>query len=96
VNAPFDPSDPFDVACEEMRKAFADLVIAAHAGNGMFTRLDAREQVGAVLCGGLTGVVGVLMSMTTEASRADLMEAIADYLPTARENAESVTLEGLH
>ena len=37
-----------------------------------------------------------LMSMTTEASRDDLMEAIADYLPTARENAESVTLEGLH
>ncbi len=96
MSAPFDPSGPFDVACEEMRKAFVDLVIAAHAGNGMFKRLDVREQVGAVLCGGLTAVVGALMSMTTEASRDDLMEAIADYLPTARENAESVTLEGLH
>jgi hypothetical protein len=42
------------------------------------------------MAGTLTGLIGVLFTMVQEAGRDPLMEAIADFLPHARLNAESI------
>lgn len=48
----------------------------------------------ATIAGSLTGVVGSLLAQVRPDSRDELMKVIEDWLPQAREQAESILISG--
>lgn len=72
-----------------------ELALAADK-NAAYARLSPAEQPGALLCGLLTGTVGVVLASSTASGHDAVMEALVEYLPQAREMAESVSTGGPH
>lgn len=86
---PFDAGDPLDAMADSFRIQVCNMAIEANKA-AIFRDMDTGQQAQALMAGTLTGLIGVLFAMVQEASRDPLMEAIADFLPYARLNAESI------
>lgn len=91
----FDAGDPLDAMAESFRIQVCDMAIEANKA-AIFRDMDTAQQAQALMGGILTGLVGVLFAMSQEAGRYPLMEAIVDFLPHARLNAESILDEVRH
>ena len=90
----FDPTDPFDVATEDLRKAIA-LAVAFHMDNHpLYQKLEPQKRVESVLIATLITTVGCTSAFLKPGSDAMLTDAIHKYLPTAFEYAHEITANG--
>jgi hypothetical protein len=87
---PFDPADPFNIACEHFRKQTVDLLMKAER-IAVYRDLDVGLQLNAFMAGVLTGLIGVCFASIREDGRDALMEALSrDLMPQARAQAEDI------
>lgn len=89
----FNPSDPVDYLADQLRVRVAIEAASAHSV-GARSGMSSQEIGVAIMGGALTGVVGALLSITRPDGYDALMEAIAEYLPQARENALAMIDDG--
>jgi len=89
----FDPTDPVDRAAEAARRHVTTAMIAI-AESGEIAALPPGTALSATIAGALTGVVGSLLAQVRPDSRDELMKVIEDWLPQAREQAESILISG--
>lgn len=87
--APFDPADPFDASADALRHGIADVALAVCA-TSTFQRLSAERQISCVMAGLMTGAVGVMLAFVNRESHDQLLQAVAEYLPDARQNAYDI------
>lgn len=95
TEAQFDPGDPIDAMAESFRIQVCNIAIEANRA-AIFRDMDTASQAQALMAGLLTGVVGVMFAMADKEGRGPIMEAMADFLPHARLNAESFLDEVHH
>ncbi|WP_099864699.1 hypothetical protein [Pararhizobium haloflavum] len=88
--APFDPGDDFDAMAERFRLEIANMAIRARS-SAVFRGLTQVQQVQCLMAGIMTGLVGTCFAYIEPDGRDAMIEAIADYLPHARMNAEEIT-----
>lgn len=87
--AEFDPTDDVDRIADDLRRKVAEIVMDVRAA-------ALKEGVGhapfaiAVMAGLMTATVGTLMALMEPEGHEGLMQALEDYLPQARENAEDI------
>lgn len=86
---PFDPSDPFDAMAESARRQVCEIAIEMMSA-AVFRDLDPVRQVECLMGGMATGMIGVLFAHIVPEGRDEMMQAIIDYLPQARLNAENI------
>lgn len=86
---PFDPTDPAERMADKFRKDVAGLASVA-LNNADYRGLSSIEQVQCFMAGVATGLIGVCFAHVENAGHDAMMEAIVDYLPQAREQAEAI------
>lgn len=91
---PFDPLNPADALAETFRRQVTDIMIAA-PNHPAYRACDPIQQVESFMGGVLTGLIGVLFSHIRPEGRDEIMQAIATYLPQARQNAEAMVDDAL-
>lgn len=86
---PFDATDPAERVADRFRKGVAELASAIFKDEDC-RDLSSVEQVQSFMAGVATGLIGVCFAHVENAGRDAMMEAILDYLPQAREQAEGI------
>lgn len=89
MSDPFDANCPFNRVADGLRKRVAEIVGAAMSSKD-YKSLGSVEQIEAVMCGITVGLVGVCFAHIENAGRDAMIEAIIEYLPQAREQAEGI------
>lgn len=89
---PFDPSDDADVIADNFRVEVCEMASRAMT-MGAYKRLSSTEQIETFMGGVLVGLIGVCFSHIRPEGREAMMEAITDYLPQARDQAEAMIEE---
>jgi hypothetical protein len=89
----FDPGDPFDAMADQFRVRIADMALDAFK-IAIYRELAPSRQLECVMAGVMTGLIGVCFASIEPGGRDAMMEAIADYLPHARSNAEGIIDSG--
>jgi len=89
----FNPELPSDVAADAFRKKVTDLMIDA-SRDPAFASMTPHEQIGAFMAGVLTGLIGVMFVYVDEPGHDGVIEAILEYLPDARTQAEGIIAGG--
>lgn len=87
--APFDPGDAFDAMADRFRREVADIALRAEKTT-IFREMPTDRQVACFMAGVTTGLVGVCFAFVDREGRDPIVRALADYLPQAAENAESI------
>lgn len=86
---PFDPASDFDNIADSIRRDVAKLVLP-WLDVPVFQALPAERRLACVMAGLTTGLVGTCFSMIEAGGRDEMMVAIEDYLPQAREHCEAI------
>jgi hypothetical protein len=90
TSSAFDPDDPFDAAADHVRRRLAGAIIAA-LEEPEIADLAPGDEIAALICGGLTALVGCVMALVVKPTDHDtLLKAMEAYLPQARLNAEDI------
>lgn len=89
----FDPSDPAEQMADSIRKGIAEMFVQVSSRKG-FRDLSSIDQVQAFMGGAMTAIVGVCFAHIDRAGRDAMVEALRDYLPAAREQAEAIIANG--
>jgi hypothetical protein len=87
--SPFDANDPLNRVADHVRRRVAEIV-ADVVRMKDYRSLDPVEQVQAIMAGLAVGMIGICFAHIRDAGRDAMMEAIVDYLPQAREQAEGI------
>lgn len=88
----WDADDPFDAMAESFRLQVATMAIDAGKVT-IYRELDPIQQLQCFMAGTVTALIGVCFASIEPAGRDGMMQAIADYLPQARENVEEILKE---
>ena len=86
---PFDPSNEFDAMSEWFRERTVDTVLEAGEA-AIFRDMPNGEKMQCILGGVTTGLVGVLFAFVEPKHRGEVIRAIKQVLPFARQQAESI------
>ena len=86
---PFDPTDPFDVMCEQFRTQVVDLVLEAGKVT-IYRDLGPQKQLECFLSGVLVGAIGVMFASIERQGREQMMAYIESCLPIARQIAVEI------
>ena len=86
---PFDPTDPFDVMCEQFRTLVVDMVLEA-GKTTIYRDLGPQKQLECFLSGVLVGAIGVAFASVERQGREVMMEYLTACLPIARQIAEEI------
>lgn len=89
----FDPGDEFDAMADWFRVRVCELAQEASKA-AIYRDLEDGRQLECFMAGAFTGAVGVCLAMAKPESWDALMEAIANYLPDARRNAQEIIEDG--
>lgn len=87
--APFDPGDEFDAMADWFRVRVCEIAVEA-SKIAIYRDLPDGRQLECFMAGAFTGAVGVCMAMGRPESHDELVQAIADFLPDARQNAAEI------
>lgn len=85
----FDSSDPAERLADDFRRGVAEIAQRTFK-KGDYRGLSSIEQVQCFMAGIATGLIGVCFAHIEDAGRDAMMEAITEYLPQAREQAEGI------
>lgn len=86
---PFDPSDPFDIMCEQFRTQIVDLVLEAGKIT-VYRELGSQKQLESFISGALVGAIGVAFASIERTGRDAMFEYFETCLPIARQIAEEI------
>lgn len=86
---PFRPDLPSDAMAESFRRQVCDMMLEAGKA-AIFRDMPPHDQLGAFMAGTLTGLIGVMFVFVDRQGRDGVIEAIREYLPQARDQAESI------
>lgn len=82
---PFNPESAFDATAEAARQRIVDFCT-----NEILQKARTPEQVEALICGYLTGLVGALLCTVAPKDREKVEKYIANYIPLAVEQAYAI------
>lgn len=88
----FQPDLPSDAIAESFRRQIIDMMLEA-GKIAIFRDMQPHDQLGAFMAGTLTGLIGVMFVYVDRQGRDGVIEAIREYLPQARDQAESIEAE---
>jgi len=87
---PFDPTDPYQAACERFRKGVLDLALQACRTEG-YAAMPTDKQLSALMLGALTGVIGAGWSYVEgPGSREMIVQALLQSIGPAVEHARTI------
>ncbi len=86
---PFDPGDDADAMADHFRIQLCNLVLDADR-LAVYRDLDQTKKIECVMGGVLVGLIGICFASVNPEGRDAMMEAITEYLPQARDQAEAV------
>jgi hypothetical protein len=86
---PFDPSCPFDAMAESFRLQIIEIFIKAECVT-IFRELSSNDQLASFISGALTAIVVIAFAGIKPEARDIIMTGLADALPFARKQAESI------
>lgn len=86
---PYNAAHPFERAADQIRKDIAELARRTMESKD-YKALSSIEQVQCFMAGAMTAVIGVCFAHIDDAGRDAMMEAIEEYLPQARAQAEGI------
>lgn len=86
---PFDATDPADLMADKFRKEVARIAQRVFKDK-RYRSLSSIKRVECFMAGIATGLIGVCFAHIESAGRDAMMEAITEYLPQAREQAEAI------
>lgn len=89
ARAAFDPKNPFDACADRLRRAVAEIAGELNE-SPQFKGLAAEQQIVCMMAGLMTGVMGVLLCFVEPDGHDAFVQALADYLPDARQNAYDI------
>lgn len=92
--APFDQNDPFNRLADKLRREVAELASKA-IRTADYRALSPADQLESLMCGILVGLVGVCFAHIEDGGRAAMIQAMADYLPQARAQAEGIIADAM-
>lgn len=90
----FDASDAFQRVADQLRRDVGDIA-SKMIETADYRSLDGHGQLGSMLAGLMTGVLGVMFAHVRDESRDAMVQAVIDYVPLAREAAEDIIEEGI-
>lgn len=87
--AEWNPDDPFDAMSESFRRQVAHIASEAYRAS-IYRELSPVKRLESFVAGTLTGLIGVAFVSIRPEGRDEFMEALLDYLPGARQQAEEI------
>jgi hypothetical protein len=88
---PFDPTDPAEIAADNFRVQVCELALSA-SNDPHYQILDPVKKVESFMGGVLVGLIGVCFASVEAEGRDAMLEAIKEYLPQARDQAEAIMI----
>lgn len=88
-DAPFDPTDPFDIMADRFRREVAGLASTALKAT-IYRDLSPTKQIECFLSGVMTGMIGVCFASIKDEGREVMMDYVTECLPAARRLAEGI------
>lgn len=86
---PYNADHPFERAADQIRKDIAELAHRMMEGKD-YKSLSPVQQLECFMAGAMTAVIGVCFAHIDETGHDAIMEAIEEYLPQARAQAEGI------
>jgi hypothetical protein len=86
---PYDADHPFERVADRFRKDIAEVAVRASETDA-YKALSPEQQIQSFMAGAMTAVIGVCFAQVENAGWDAIMEAIEDYLPQARIQAEGI------
>lgn len=93
MSRPFDHAEPFDVMADQFRRQTAGIASAAYKTT-IYRELTPVQQLESFIFGVTVGLIGVCFASIRPEGRDEMIRAIVDYLPQAREQVEGIMLDG--
>lgn len=85
----FDPGDAFDAMADSFRVQVAQIALDANKA-AVFRELPPDKQLGCLICGIMTGLLGVGYAFVHPDGHAALRDSIRGYVDDAGHNAEDI------